>query len=62
MAAGWEGEKTNRVVFDAFTFHQDPGLFLGIWSVGPTGREPKLLAEKEEGFAVRRFGHVVDPP
>jgi len=62
VAAGWEGEKSNRVVVDAFTFHQDPGLFLGIWSVGPTGREPKLLAEKEGGFAVRRFGHVVDPP
>lgn len=62
MAAGWEGEKSNRVVFYAFTFHQDPGLFLGFWSVGPTGREPKLLAEKEGGFAVRQFGEIVNSP
>lgn len=62
VAVGWEGEKSNRVVFYAFTFHQDPGLFLGIWSVGPTGREPKLLAEKKDEFTVKGFGEVVDPP
>jgi hypothetical protein len=37
-------------------------LFLGIWSIGSTGREPKLLAEKEDGLVVGRFGQIVDPP
>jgi hypothetical protein len=62
LAVGWEGGKANRVVFMAFTYHQEPALFLGIWSVGPTGREPKLLAEKEDGLIVRPFGQIVDPP
>lgn len=60
VAVGWEDPKSDRVVFEAFTFHQEANRFLGIWSVAPTGREPKLLAEKEEGFAVRQFGEVVN--
>jgi hypothetical protein len=62
LAVGWERGKSNRVVFMAFTYHQETSLFLGIWSVGPTGREPKLLAEKEDGLIVGRFGQIVDPP
>jgi hypothetical protein len=61
-AIGWEGGKSNRVVFLAFTYHQEPALFLGIWSVAPTGKEPKLLAEKENGLSVGRFGQIVEPP
>lgn len=62
VAVGWEGERSNRVVFEAFTFHQEANRFLGIWSVAPAGREPKLLAEKKGGFAVRWFGESVDRP
>lgn len=62
VAVGWGGEKSKRVVFEAFTFHQESTLFLGIWSVAPTGREPKLLAEKEDGFIVKQLGEVIDPP
>lgn len=62
LAVGCEGGKSNRVVFMAFTYHQEPALFLGIWSVAPTGREPKLLAEKEDGLIVGRFGQIVEPP
>jgi hypothetical protein len=62
LAVGWERGKSNRVVFMAFTYHQEASLFLGIWSIGSTGREPKLLAEKEDGLVVGRFGQIVDPP
>jgi hypothetical protein len=62
LAVGWEMRKSNRVVFMAFTYHQEPALFLGIWSVAPTGREPKLLAEKEDGLIVGRFGQIVAAP
>jgi hypothetical protein len=62
LAVGWEGGKSNRVVFMAFTYHQEASLFLGIWSVGSTGKEPKLLAEKEDGLIVGPFGQIVDPP
>lgn len=61
LAVGWERGRANRVVFMAFTFHQEPTYFLGIWSVAPTGKEPKLLAEKEDGVIVRQFGQIVDP-
>ena len=62
LAVGWEGRKSNRVVFTAFTFNQEPAFFLGIWSVALTGRDPKLLAEKEDGLIVGRFGQIVDAP
>jgi len=62
LAVGWEGGKSNRVVFMSFTYHQEASLFLGIWSVGSAGKEPKLLAEKEDGLIVRPFGQIVDPP
>ena len=46
-----------------------PTLSLRDWRLrrnldllAPTGREPKLLAEKEDGLIVARFGQIVDPP
>jgi hypothetical protein len=49
-------------VFTAFTFNQEPAFFLGIWSVALRGRDPKPLAEKEDGLIVGRFGQIVDAP
>jgi hypothetical protein len=62
LAIGWERGNANRVVFMAFTFHQEPTLFLGIWSVSLNGREPKLVAEKEDGLIVNTYGQIIAPP
>jgi hypothetical protein len=62
LAVGWQGGKANRVVFMAFTYHQEPALFLGIWSVASRGRVPKLLADKKDGLIIARFGQIIEPP
>jgi len=62
VAIGWRGDKFNSVVFEAFTFHHEPLIFLGTWSVAPTGQKPRLLAEKEEEIVVKHFGQVVNRP
>ena len=54
-AHGWEAEGSKRIVFHADS-HE---LFLGVWSVSLAGRDPKLLAEQEGGFVVKRFGKEV---
>ncbi len=62
VAVGWAGKKSNRVLFEAFGVYRDDGLFLGVWSVAPTGRDPRLLTDKKKGFIVRGFGKVIDAP
>jgi hypothetical protein len=62
LAIGWERGKANRIVLMVFTFHQEPTLFLGIWSVTSTGRQPNLLAEKEDGVIVDTYGQIIAPP
>lgn len=58
---GWAGGDAGRVVFKAYTPHDTPGSFLGLWSVTRTGRSPRLVSRDESGFTVRRFGVTVEP-
>lgn len=58
---GWADGDAGRVVFKAYTPHDTPGSFLGLWSVTRTGRSPRLVSRDESGFTVRRFGVTVEP-
>ncbi len=55
-AKGWEGVAARRIVLHMYG-HES---FFGAWSVSMTGREPRLLAEREAGFRVNRFGEIID--
>jgi hypothetical protein len=60
MALGWDGGAAPRIVFRA-EVAAPAEIFLGFWSVEPSGRDPRLVTE-ERAFEVRRFGTLSGAP
>jgi hypothetical protein len=63
-ALGWEAAGVNRIVFQAvrrfYGLGSDPvARFLGYWSVEIDGRDPRLLADRLNGFVLTRFGRYL---
>jgi len=59
---GWERENSHRLVFEAHSYFDVSADFVAFWSVAPTGKDPKLLAEKEGEIVIKRFGQIVEAP